>query len=143
MTARGLRFVYAGIEVRDLRRSLRFYEGLGFRIRGRGIMEHGGEWVQLRIPRQQTRLELNYYPRGSRFHRTYRSGSELDHLGFRVADADAWARTAVRLGGKLVDRVDEPFEWLVYVTDPDGVWLEFIGDLAVRARHRRRRRAKR
>ncbi len=39
---------------------------------------------------------------------------------------------ARRFGGKIVDRVNEPHEWLVYVTDPDGVWLEFIGNVAHR-----------
>ncbi len=91
-------------------------------------MEHGGEWVHLRIPHQAQRLELNYYPPGSRFHKPYHKGSELDHLGFKVEDADAWAKKAASAGGKIVDRVDEEHEWLVYVTDPDGIWLEFIGD---------------
>ena len=118
-----IRFLYAGIEVTDLNRSLQFYGKLGFKIIARGTMGHGGEWVHLRIPHQTQRLELNYYPQGSRFHKRYRQGSELDHLGFRVQDADAWARKAERAGGKIVDRVDEEHEWLVYVTDPDGVWL--------------------
>ena len=139
MAPRLPKFLYAGIEVRDLRRSLRFYQGLGFRILFRGTMEHRGEWVHLRLPRQQQRLELNYYPPGTRFHRPYRPGSELDHLGFRVDDPDAWARRARTLGGKLVDRVDEEHEWLVYVTDPDGIWLEFIGDPARRKRRPPRR----
>ena len=127
-----IRFLYAGIEVTDLERSLRFYSGLGFKVVIRGKMEHGGEWVHLRMPHQAQRLELNYYPTGSRFRRPYRSGSELDHLGFKVGDADAWARKAVGLGGRIVDRVDEEHEWLVYVTDPDGIWLEFIGDPSLR-----------
>lgn len=129
-----IRFLYAGIEVTDLKRSLRFYARLGFKVIRRGKMEHGGEWVHMRIPHQAQRLELNYYPPGSRFHKSYRQGSELDHLGFRVEDADAWARKAERAGGKIVDRVDEEYEWLVYVTDPDGVWLEFIGDPSLRKR---------
>jgi catechol 2,3-dioxygenase-like lactoylglutathione lyase family enzyme len=137
-----LRFRYTGIEVRNLTRSIRFYRGLGFRIIARGRMGHGGEWVHLRLPRQSQRLELNYYPRGNRFHRPYRSGSELDHIGFRVEDADAWARRAVRLGAKPADRVDEEHEWLVYVTDPDGIWLEFIGTPSVRDRNRKGRRSR-
>ncbi len=127
-----LRLLYTGIEVRDLDRSLRFYQGLGFRVHRRGTMEHGGVWVHLRLPRQIPRLELNWYPPGSRFRTPYRSGSELDHFGFRAADPEAMGRTVRRLGGKVVARVNEPYEWLVYATDPDGVWLEFIGDPARR-----------
>lgn len=127
-----LKFRYTGIEVRDLSRSLRFYRGLGYRVLFRGTMGHGGEWVHLRLPHQVHRLELNWYPRGSRFRRPYRHGSELDHLGFRVDDPEAWAKRAQRFGGRVVARVNEPHEWLVYVSDPDGIWLEFIGDASKR-----------
>ena len=140
MSDSGLRFRYVGVEVRDLGRALHFYQGLGFRVLFRGTMEHGGIWVHLRLPHQAQRLELNWYPPGSRFKRTYRPGSELDHLGFRVDDPEMWARRAVRLGGHLVDRVEEEHEWLVYVADPDGIWLEFIGDPVQRKRRRTRRR---
>jgi catechol 2,3-dioxygenase-like lactoylglutathione lyase family enzyme len=40
-------FVYAGLRVRNLPRSLRFYRKLGFRIHKRGTMGHGGQWVHL------------------------------------------------------------------------------------------------
>jgi len=128
-----LRLYYVGIEVRDLRRSLRFYGGLGFRVDRRGTMEHGGEWVHLVRPHHQGMLELNHYPKGSRFHRAYRPGSELDHLGLVTEDPEGWAKKAVALGGKRVVRIDEKDAAgrvagiLVYVTDPDGIWLEFIG----------------
>lgn len=125
-------FLYAGIEVTDLRRSLQFYRKLGFRIVSRGKMEHGGEWVHMAIPGQEQRLELNYYPPRSKFHKPYRKGSELDHLGFKVPDADAWAKKLEKAGGRIVARVDEESEWLVYVADPDGVWLELIGDPSLR-----------
>ncbi|MDE1837553.1 MAG: VOC family protein [Euryarchaeota archaeon] len=134
-----LRFRYTGIEVTDLDRSLRFYQGLGFREIYRGTMGHGGVWVHLRLLGQVTRLELNWYPRGNRFRRPYRHGSELDHLGFRVEDPETWARRARKLGGKVVARVNEPHEWLTYVADPDGIWLEFIGDASKRPRSPRRR----
>lgn len=135
-----IRFRYTGLEVRELGRSLRFYQGLGFRVVARGMMAHGGVWVHLRLPRQVNRLELNWYPPGSRFRARYRQGSELDHLGFRVEDPELWARVARKVGGRVAARVNEPHEWLVYVADPDGVWLEFIGDPALRERQDRKRR---
>ncbi|MGD0257622.1 MAG: VOC family protein, partial [Thermoplasmata archaeon] len=58
-------FVYAGLRVRDLARSLRFYRRLGFRVAHRGTMGHGGRWVQLVFPGAKERIELNFYPRSN------------------------------------------------------------------------------
>jgi catechol 2,3-dioxygenase-like lactoylglutathione lyase family enzyme len=125
--ARSLRFGYAGLRVRDLARSLAFYRGLGFVVHKRGRMEHGGRWVQLDYPGSRTRLELNYYPPGSRFYEPYRRGTEFDHLGFFTDEIDAWVARAKRLGGRLAVDLVEPNERLVYVKDPDGIWIEFCG----------------
>jgi catechol 2,3-dioxygenase-like lactoylglutathione lyase family enzyme len=125
MASKSIRFGYAGIRVRDLKKSLRFYRGLGFLVRKRGKMAHGGEWVHLTLPRSPQRLELNYYPKGNRFFEPFKAGTELDHLGFFVKDLPFWVKRAERLGGKIVAVVDEPHEHLAYVTDPDGVWVEF------------------
>ncbi len=138
MVAPRLRFLYTGLEVRDLDRSLRFYTGLGFRVIAQGTMDHGGRWVHLRLPRQRQRLELNFYPPGNPFRSPYRAGSELDHLGFFTPDPEAWGRTARRLGGKVVARIREARQWLVYATDPDGIWLEFFGPPKRRAARRSR-----
>ncbi|HZY71448.1 MAG TPA: VOC family protein [Thermoplasmata archaeon] len=122
-----LRFGYAGIRVRDLRRSLAFYRGMGFRIHRRGKMEHGGEWVHLRYGRQMQKLELNFYPPGSRFHEPYRAGTELDHLGFFTSDVDYWVQRARRLGATVAVDFSETRERLAYVRDPNGIWIEFCG----------------
>lgn len=122
-----IEFVYAGLRVRSLERSLRFYRRLGFRIHKRGVMEHGGRWVHLSFPGAQQRLELNYYPPRSRFHEPHRKGTELDHLGFRVSDVAAWRARLVRLGFPIVATVRETHENLVYTKDPDGNWVEFFG----------------
>lgn len=90
-------------------------------------MEHGGQWVQMVMPKQTQRLELNYYPSGSRFEEPFRNGTELDHLGFFVDDVGYWVRRAVKLGGKLAVDFSETHERLAYVKDPDGVWVEFCG----------------
>ena len=118
---------YAGIRVHDLDRSLKFYRGLGFRIRRRGIMNHGGEWVQMTLPGRQQKLELNHYPNGTRFDEPYRNGSELDHLGFFTPDVSYWVRRARKFGGTVAVDFTEPGERLAYVKDPDGIWVEFCG----------------
>ena len=79
-------------------------------------------------PSSKQRLELNWYPKGSRFYEKYRNGSELDHIGFIVDDAVKWFKLLVSRGAKPAA---EPFtdgsEILAYVKDPDGVWIELIG----------------
>ena len=128
MAKRRIKLYYSGIEVRDLRRSLRFYRSLGLKVIRRGTMEHGGRWMHLMDPSSKQRLELNWYPKGSRFYEKYRNGSELDHIGFIVDDAVKWFKLLVKRGAKPAT---EPFgnkwETLAYVKDPDGVWIELIG----------------
>jgi catechol 2,3-dioxygenase-like lactoylglutathione lyase family enzyme len=120
-------FVYAGIRVRNLPRSLRFYTRLGFRVHRRGTMEHGGKWVHLRFPGAVQRVELNYYPRGNRFHTPIRRGTEFDHFGFRVSDVAAWTRRLRVMKLPIVAVVRETHENIVYTRDPDGNWIEFFG----------------
>jgi len=127
MPAVKVEFVYSGLRVRDLARSLKFYRRLGFRIHRRGRMEHGGVWVHLAFPGAAQRIELNYYPRGSRFYEPPRRGTEFDHFGFRVSDVEAWERTLRRRGFPITARVRESHENLVYTRDPDGNWIEFFG----------------
>jgi len=134
-----VRFLYSGIRVRNLDRSLRFYRALGFRIRFRGRMGHGGEWVHLVFPGSRHRLELNFYPRRNRFYEPFRTGTQFDHFGFFTSDVESWRRRAVRAGGKVVEDFIDGKSRLVYVNDPDGVCLEAFGP----ARPRRRRSARR
>jgi catechol 2,3-dioxygenase-like lactoylglutathione lyase family enzyme len=122
-----IQFVYFGLRSRNLPRSLRFYRKLGFRVFKRGTMEHRGQWVQLSFPGASQRLELNFYPRGSRFYEPPRKGTEFDHLGFRVSDVEAWEMELHHRKLPIVARVRERHENLVYTRDPDGNWVEFFG----------------
>ena len=124
---RRVRFVYTGIRVRDLARSLRFYRRLGFREVKRGAFAHGGRYVHLCFPGSAHRLELNYYPPGSRYYQPFRAGAEFDHFGFYTPDPARWLRSMVRAGAKTkVDYVDG-IQRLLFVQDPDGVWLGAFG----------------
>ncbi len=134
------RFFYSGIRVRDLPRSLRFYRALGFRVHRRGVMAHGGTWVHLKFPGSHHRLELNYYPRGSEFYEPFRRGTEFDHFGFLFADLDRWVTKARRAGARVRAEVPDGRNKLVYVEDPDGIWLEFIGPQTARKSPTRRRK---
>lgn len=91
-------------------------------------MAHGGRWVHLKDPSTDQRLELNWYPKGSRFYERYRSGSELDHIGFIVDDAVDWFNRLLKSGAKpAAAPFGDEEETLAYVEDPDGIWIELIG----------------
>jgi catechol 2,3-dioxygenase-like lactoylglutathione lyase family enzyme len=136
MAAVKVEFVYSGIRVRDLARSLRFYRKLGFRIAHRGKMRHGGLWVQMSFPRAAQRVELNYYPRTNEFYEPFHRGTEFDHFGFRVSDVEACERQLRRQKFPIVARIQAGNENIVYTRDPDGNWIEFFGPPPHRA-HRR------
>jgi len=126
---RMMKLLYAGIRVRDLETSIRFYRKvMGMRVSRRGTMRHGGVWVELQSPGSPQRLELNWYPPGSRFHTPYRRGEELDHLAFRVTDVD---RAFHELTAKGARAEVEPFREsrysFAFVSDPDGIWIELLG----------------
>ena len=122
------RFYYTGIRVRDLKRSIAFYtKVLGMRIASRGTMGHGGQFVNLRSPGSTQRLELNWYPEGSRFYTVYRNGEELDHLAFAVDDVEKAYKELVRKGAAVaVKPWTEANGTEVYLKDPDGIWIELL-----------------
>lgn len=127
-------FVYVGIQVRDLDRSIDFYRTLlGMELgRREKVPETRGEWAELRSPGSPLLLELNWYPEGSRhFPGPYRHGDELDHLAFDCADADAAYRELVAKGAKpALAPFTEGGSRLAYVEDPDGVWIELSSKAA-------------
>jgi lactoylglutathione lyase len=139
MATSKLRFLYTGIRVRDLERSIRFYGKLGMKVRFRGKMAHGGEFVHLSFPGSVVRLELNYYPEGNKFYTPWGPGAEFDHLGFYASDADAVLAKLRRAGATtLIPTWTEPSGRIGYVNDPDGVTLEVFDS---KARPRRKKKA--
>ncbi|MCI4372101.1 MAG: VOC family protein [Thermoplasmata archaeon] len=131
--------LYTGLRVRDLDRSIRFYRRIGFRVSGRGTMQHGGQMVDLALPGNPHLVELNFYPTTNRYYEPFVAGSEFDHLGFRVDHIDAWARQLRRWRIPLVADFVDGTTRLVYARDPDGNWLEFCGPVPAKAAPRRPR----
>jgi lactoylglutathione lyase len=120
------RFVYTGVRVRDMERALRFYtEGVGMRLKERvKIPETGGEVATLLTEGSEQLLELNWYPQEG-LHRDYREGDELDHLAFEVPALDGALEHLVKQGATVtLEPFREGGEWLAYVKDPDGIWIE-------------------
>jgi lactoylglutathione lyase len=121
------RFYYTGIRVRNLRRSLSFYtNAFGMRVVNRGTMPHGGKYVQLVGTGTDQKLELNWYPHGSRFYSPYRKGEEIDHLAFVVADVRKAYRELIQKGAKPAVPPEKSAGTEVYVKDPDGIWIELL-----------------
>ena len=119
---------YSGIRVTQLAKAVKFYtRALGLVEHSRGRMRHGGVWVLLQHPTSQQRLELNWYPRGSRFFSPFVPGEGLDHLGVRVQDLKAAGRRLEKAGATKVDEITHRGQvQLAYYEGPDGVWIELI-----------------
>ena len=119
-------FIYTGIRVRDLNRSIEFYtKTMGMKEVRRGKMQAGGIWVELLSKGSDHPLELNYYPPGSRFCEKYVAGSELDHLAFSCDDVRRSCKKALAGGAtSAIEPWDEGGSTLAFVRDPDGVWIE-------------------
>jgi lactoylglutathione lyase len=126
----GVRFWYTGIRVKDLEESIRFYkEALGFQVVLKGKMKaHEGTYVHMRTPTGKQILELNYYPKISKFYEEYASGSELDHIGLYVSDVRGQYERLIKLGCESAVQPFSQGSWvLAFVKDPNGIWLELIG----------------
>ena len=122
------RFVYAGIRVRDLRKSLNFYRNvMGMQVSRRGTMPHGGKFVGLRSPGSRQELELNWYPARSKFYSKYKRGDEMDHLAFGVGNVKAAFDRLISKGVEVAVSLSAAKGVTeVYVKDPDGIWIELL-----------------
>jgi lactoylglutathione lyase len=127
-----MKFIYTGVHVSDLDRSIKFYTRelkmkLLFKAK---IKETGGEVAWLKSDGSSQILELNWYPEEY----AYGGSSGLDHLAFQVDDADkAYGELTRRSRGEI-----KPFDegrWrLGYIKDPDGNWIEIGSKMRKRRR---------
>ena len=119
------KFVYVGIRVKNLKRSIDFYSKLlGMRVVGRNrFTETRGEIVNLESDDGGFTLELNYYEEESPFNVEYVVGEGLDHLAFKVNNLDDALREAELAGYPTVLQVQSHIRW-AYIEDPNGIWIE-------------------
>jgi catechol 2,3-dioxygenase-like lactoylglutathione lyase family enzyme len=127
--------VYAGIRVKDMDQSVRFYtETLGMKLRGRARNKSiKGEWAQLESPGTHQLLELNWYSSHSPLYAPWKHGVEMDHLCFRVHNLDEAVKEleaagAIRLGGPYLT----PGWKMVDVSDPNGICIELGAPVSAR-----------
>jgi len=126
--AKKFRFVYAGIRVTNLKKSLNFYRNvIGMRVSRRGTLPHGGKYVALRSRGSTQELELNWYPSRSRFYTKYKRGDELDHLAFGVGNVKAALNKLIAKGVEVAVSLSQAKGVTeVYIKDPDGIWVELL-----------------
>lgn len=119
---------YTGIRVTNLATATRFVtKGLGLEEVRRGRMRHAGIWVLFRDRISHQQLELNWYPRGSRYATPFSAGEGLDHLGFRVNDIAAAGRRLRAAGGhRVVEERERGKVVAEFYEGPDGLWVELI-----------------
>lgn len=122
------KFTYAGIRVKNLQKSVRFYtKFLGMKDLGRStIAATKGQVVTLQSSGGGFLLELNYYHRTSPFYTNYTVGEGLDHLAFGVSDLDAALTAAKKMGHPVVEDIEGKTSRWAYVKDPNGIWIELV-----------------
>lgn len=133
MVALPVKFIYTGIHVNNLKKSIAFYtKALGMKLLfTTRIKETGGRVAWLRSKGSKQILELNWYPRRYK----YGGNSGLDHLAFEVKDAVAEYRKLSKKHKVAIAPFREGKWMLAYVKDPNGNWIE----LGSRLKKRRRR----
>lgn len=122
------KFMYVGIRVTDLERSIDFYTNiLGMKVSGRSKIEQTkGETVGLQTEKDGFTLELNYYEKDSPYNTKYVVGEGLDHLAFKVDDLDKALEEAKKAGHPTILQMKADGGRWAYIEDPDGNWIELF-----------------
>jgi len=122
------KFMYVGIRVTDLGRSIDFYTNvLGMKVSGRSKIEQTkGETVGLQTEKDGFTLELNYYGKDSPYNTRYVVGEGLDHLAFKVDDLDKALEEAKKAGHRTILQMKADGGRWAYIEDPDGNWIELF-----------------
>lgn len=124
----GAKFVYVGIRVKNMRKSIDFYtKFLGMKDTGHSRIEAAqGDVAFLESGDGNVGIELNHYDAKSPFNTKYVVGEGLDHLAFGVKDLDESLRRAKKLGYKFLKEVKTDKSRWAYVEDPNGIWIELF-----------------
>jgi lactoylglutathione lyase len=122
------KFVYVGIRVTNLQKSIDFYtKVLGMSVAGHGKAEQTkGETVGLKSEKDGFLLELNYYEKDSPYCAKYVVGEGLDHLAFKVDDLEKALKEAQSAGHKTILEMKADGGRWAYIEDPDGIWIELF-----------------
>lgn len=137
---------HTGLVVRDLERSLAFYQGLGLSLLSRevetgpfieavvGIPEVRLEWAKLRVPDGSLVELLQYHshPHSQPVKPAPSNQLGCSHIAFTVSDLSAACALIIELGGSTVNPpAQSPNNKVLvaYCHDPDGVLMELVQEL--------------
>ena len=138
---------HTGLVVRDLERSIGFYETLGLKVWRRetesgpfidavvGISGVRLEWAKLKGP-DGSLLELIQYRSHPDHQPLVRAASNrlgCSHIAFTVTDIDETCRALTRLGGAIVNppaASPDSRVRVAYGHDPDGILLELVEEVS-------------
>ena len=117
-TNRKIQKIYAcWIYVSDLKKSIRFYQDIGFELK---FIEEDGAWAEFDLGETSFALLQRPAEKGKVQPAKTRIMFEADHI-------EEMRQQLVFLGVKLIGDIrEEPYGKLLTFEDPDGHWLEFF-----------------
>ena len=121
-----IRFLHTRIRVRDLDRSVDFYQKLGYTLRERKDSPQGNLLAFLTLPGNEVFLELCHSP-------DYTSScpEDLMHTALGVPDIIAYCDTLEKAGIEIWptgwrEKFSSGGRKMAFVTDPDGYEVEIL-----------------
>lgn len=139
---------HTGLVIRDLNRSISFYEGLGLKVCRReqevgtfidivvGIPDVSIEWVKMKCPDGSVVELLQYHSHPDIQPLADAPSNRLgcSHISFTVDDIARTCGEIVRLGGSVVNSPAIAPGGLVrvaYCHDPDGILMEVVEEIVL------------
>jgi catechol 2,3-dioxygenase-like lactoylglutathione lyase family enzyme len=137
---------HTGLVVRDLERSVSFYQALGLKVWKRevetgpfieavvGIPDVKLEWAKLQAPDGSLVELLQYHSHPCRQPVNPAASNQpgCSHIAFTLDDLSAACALVVRLGGSMVNppaAVPGGSVRVAYCHDPDGILMELVEEL--------------
>ena len=117
-------FFMTSIRVRNVKKSLAFYQSLGMKVTDRKSYMPGEQVITLFSPDTNQSMRLMHYTKSCKLYKPYEKGDEMDHLTFIVNDAKKEFARLVKKGAPVAMPVWEGKELSMgMVKDPDGIWI--------------------
>jgi len=123
---------HVGIPVTDIRRSVIFYQNLGFsNVMEASFLQHGDQGTCVMMQRDKIIIELYQLPQPELNEIATRKNGHVDHVAFDVSDIDHTFERVKNAGYKVLE--SEPVFLQFWkngckffnITGPDGERLEF------------------